>query len=71
MQMNKNGTISDAVDYINELLVEKQKLEDELSGINEVECRAEEEAVIANPEAEKVSSKLNKNVNNEVSTIET
>ncbi|XP_033135548.1 transcription factor bHLH90 isoform X1 [Brassica rapa] len=65
-KMNKNGTISDAVDYINELLVEKQKLEDELSGINEVECRAEEEAVIANPEAEKVSSKLNKNVNNEV-----
>ncbi|KAL0757798.1 hypothetical protein Bca101_095466 [Brassica carinata] len=64
--MNKNGTLSDAVDYISELLVEKQKLEDELSGINEVECRAEEEAVIANPEAEKVSSKLNKNVNNEV-----
>ncbi|XP_013603808.1 PREDICTED: transcription factor bHLH90-like [Brassica oleracea var. oleracea] len=65
-KMNKNGTLSDAVDYISELLVEKQKLEDELSGINEVECRAEEEAVIANPEAEKVSSKLNKNVNNEV-----
>ncbi|CAN6908209.1 unnamed protein product [Brassica oleracea var. botrytis] len=58
-KMNKNGTISDAVDYINELLVEKQTLEDELSGINEIECRAEEEAV-------RVSSKLNMNVNNEV-----
>ncbi|CAN6902425.1 unnamed protein product [Brassica oleracea] len=58
-KMNKNGTLSDAVDYISELLVEKQKLEDELSGINEVECRAEEEAV-------RVSSKLNMNVNNEV-----
>ncbi|KAF3493788.1 hypothetical protein DY000_02057940, partial [Brassica cretica] len=65
--MNKNGTLSDAVDYISELLVEKQKLEDELSGINEVECRAEEEAVIANPESDKVSSdELVKNVNNEV-----
>lgn len=63
MQMNKNGTISDAVDYINELLVEKQTLEDELSGINEIECRAEEEAV-------RVSSKLNMNVNNEVSNTE-
>ncbi|KAF8111033.1 hypothetical protein N665_0076s0038 [Sinapis alba] len=65
-KMNKNGTLSDAVDYINELLVEKQKLEDELSVINEIECRAEKEAVVANPEAVIVSSKLNKNVNNEV-----
>ncbi|CAH8383886.1 unnamed protein product [Eruca vesicaria subsp. sativa] len=65
-KMNKNGTISDAVDYINELLVEKQKLEDELNGINEIECRADEEAVMANQVAAKVSSKLNKNVNNEV-----
>ncbi|KAH0866466.1 hypothetical protein HID58_083677 [Brassica napus] len=63
ISMNKNGTISDAVDYINELLVEKQTLEDELSGINEIECRAEEEAV-------RVSSKLNMNVNNEVSNTE-
>ncbi|KAG2300891.1 hypothetical protein Bca52824_037363 [Brassica carinata] len=60
-KMNKNGTLSDAVDYINELLVEKQNLEDELSGINEVECRAEEEGAISNPKAE-----LNKKVNNEV-----
>ncbi|CAH8383985.1 unnamed protein product [Eruca vesicaria subsp. sativa] len=65
-KMNKNGTISDAVDYINELLVEKQKLEDELNGINEIECRAEEEALIANPEAEKFSSKVTKKVYNEV-----
>ncbi|ESQ35798.1 hypothetical protein EUTSA_v10007639mg [Eutrema salsugineum] len=68
-KMNKIGIFSDAVDYINELLVEKQKLEDELSGINEIECReiaAEEESAIANPEAEKVSSKVNKKVNDEV-----
>ena len=69
MQMNKNGTLSDAVDYINKLLVEKQKLEDELRGINEIESRriaAEEESAIANPHTEKVASRLNKIVNNEV-----
>ncbi|CDY37964.1 BnaC05g08100D [Brassica napus] len=68
-QMNKNGTLSDAVDYINQLLVEKQKLEDELRGINEIESRriaAEEESAIANPQAEKVASRLNKIVNSEV-----
>lgn len=67
--MNKNGTLSDAVDYINQLLVEKQKLEDELRGINEIESRriaAEEESAIANPQAEKVASRLNKIVNSEV-----
>lgn len=68
--MNKNGALSDAVDYINELLVEKQKLEDEVSGISEVECRAEEEAVIANPEAEKVSYELNKKENNNEVNLE-
>lgn len=68
--MNKNGIISDVVDYINELLVEKQKFEDELSGINEVECRVEEEVVIVNLEVEKVFFKFNKNVNNEVFIIE-
>lgn len=65
MQMNKIGTLRDAVDYINELLVEKQKLEDELKGINEMECRkiaAYEESAIPNQEAGKVSSKLNKKV---------
>nr|CAA8287722.1 Unknown [Brassica napus]CAA8392339.1 Unknown [Brassica napus]CAA8403996.1 Unknown [Brassica napus] len=69
-QMNKNGTLSDAVDYINQLLVEKQKLEDELRGINEIKSRriaAEEESAIANPHTEKVASRLNKIVNNEVS----
>nr|CAA8286883.1 Unknown [Brassica rapa]CAA8287850.1 Unknown [Brassica rapa]CAA8392467.1 Unknown [Brassica rapa]CAA8404147.1 Unknown [Brassica rapa] len=69
-QMNKNGTLSDAVDYINQLLVEKQKLEDELRGFNEIESRriaAEEESAIANPHTEKVASRLNKIVNNEVS----
>ncbi|CAN7098115.1 unnamed protein product [Brassica rapa subsp. narinosa] len=69
-KMNKNGTLSDAVDYINKLLVEKQKLEDELRGINEIQSRriaAEEESAIANPHTEKVASRLNKIVNNEVS----
>ncbi|CAA7020745.1 unnamed protein product [Microthlaspi erraticum] len=68
-KMNKNGTLSDAVDYIKELQVEKQKLEDELNGINEMECReiaAKVESVVASPEAEKVSAKLNNKVNNEV-----
>lgn len=74
MKMNKNGTLSDAVDYIKELLVEKKKLEDELNGINEMECTetaAKEESAVANPEAEKVVAKLKKKVNNEVSNIET
>jgi translation elongation factor EF-G len=65
MQLNKIGIFSDAVDYINELLVEKQKLEDELKGINEMECKeiaAEEQSAIADPEAERVSSKSNKRV---------
>lgn len=73
MKMNKNGTLSDAVDYIKELLVEKKKLEDELNGINEMECTetaAKEESTVANPEAEKIVAKLNKKVNNEVSNIE-
>uniref|UniRef100_A0A1J3JBR2 Transcription factor bHLH90 n=1 Tax=Noccaea caerulescens TaxID=107243 RepID=A0A1J3JBR2_NOCCA len=68
-KMNKNGTLSDAVDYIKELLVEKKKLEDELNGINEMECTetaAKEESAVANPEAEKIVAKLNKKVNNEV-----
>ncbi|CAH2038360.1 unnamed protein product [Thlaspi arvense] len=59
-KMNKLGILGDAVDYINELLVEKQKLEDELSRINEIECReiaAEQESAIA--EAEKASSMVN------------
>lgn len=69
--MNKTGTISDAVDYINQLLVEKQKLEGELRGFNEVECRgiiaAEvEESAVANSQAGKVLSGLNKKVYNEV-----
>ncbi|EOA39211.1 hypothetical protein CARUB_v10012182mg [Capsella rubella] len=62
-KMNKIGIFTDAVDYINELLVEKKKLEDELKGINEKECKeiaAEEESAIADPEAEKRASKLNK-----------
>lgn len=65
MQMNKIGIFSDAVDYINELLVKKQKLEDELKGINEMECKeiaAAEKSAIADPEAKKVSFKLNKKV---------
>lgn len=65
MQLNKIGIFSDAVDYINELLAEKQKLEDELKGINEMECKeiaAEEQSAIADPGAEKVSSKINKKV---------
>lgn len=73
MQLNKIGILGDAVDYINELLVEKQKLEDELNGINEMECReiaADEESAIPNPEAEKASSKLNKKVNKEVLNTE-
>jgi hypothetical protein len=64
-KLNKIGIFSDAVDYINELLVEKQKLEDELKGINEMECKeiaAEEQSAIADPEAERVSSKSNKRV---------
>ncbi|KAJ4869136.1 Transcription factor bHLH90 [Raphanus sativus] len=70
-KMNKTGTISDAVDYINQLLVEKQKLEGELRGFNEVECRgiiaAEvEESAVANSQAGKVLSGLNKKVYNEV-----
>ncbi|KAJ0250606.1 Transcription factor bHLH90 [Hirschfeldia incana] len=69
-KMNKNGALSDAVDYIHELLGEKQKLEDELSGINEIGLRAKEEAAIAKAEAEKVSSKLNKNVNNNEVNLE-
>ncbi|XP_010491516.1 PREDICTED: transcription factor bHLH90-like [Camelina sativa] len=62
-KMNKIGIFTDAVDYINELLVEKKKLEDELKGINEKEHKeiaAEEESAIADPEAEKLSSKLDK-----------
>lgn len=74
MQMNRIGILGDAVDYINELLVKKQKLEDELNGINEIECRdiaAEEESAIANLKTAKVSSKLNKKLNkNEVFNIE-
>ncbi|CAN8294394.1 unnamed protein product [Cochlearia groenlandica] len=68
-KMSKNGTLSDAIDYINDLLAEKQKLEDELRGINDIECRdiaAEKESTIANPQVAKVSSK----VNNKVSNIE-
>ncbi|KAL0794559.1 hypothetical protein Bca101_065936 [Brassica carinata] len=69
-KMNKNGTLSDAVDYIKQLLVEKQKLEDELSGFNEIECRgvAAEggESAITKPQANIFSSRLNKKVNNEV-----
>ncbi|XP_010475937.1 PREDICTED: transcription factor bHLH90-like [Camelina sativa] len=62
-KMNKIGIFTDAVDYIKELLVEKKKLEDELKGINEKECKeiaAEEESAIADPDAEKHSSKLDK-----------
>ncbi|VVA90865.1 unnamed protein product [Arabis nemorensis] len=72
-KMNKIGILGDAVDYINELLVKKQKLEDELNGIHEIECRdvaAEEESAIANPEAAKVSSKHNKKVNRNEVNIE-
>ncbi|CAH8355053.1 unnamed protein product [Eruca vesicaria subsp. sativa] len=66
-KMNKNGTLSDAVDYIKKLLVEKQKLEDEVSGFNEIECRRiAEESALSNPQAEQFSSRLNKRVNNEV-----
>ncbi|KAL0694456.1 hypothetical protein Bca4012_061636 [Brassica carinata] len=69
-KMNKNGTLSDAVDYIKQLLLEKQKLEDELSGFNEIECRgvAAEggESAITKPQANFFSSRLNKKVNNEV-----
>ncbi|CAH8251838.1 unnamed protein product [Arabidopsis lyrata] len=64
-KLNKIGIFSDAVDYINELLAEKQKLEDELKGIDEMECKeiaAEEQSAIADPGAEKVSSKINKKV---------
>ncbi|KAF8109992.1 hypothetical protein N665_0088s0010 [Sinapis alba] len=65
-KMNKNGTLSDAVDYINKLLVEKQKLEDEVSRFNEIGIVAEEESAMTKPQAEVFSSRLNKKVNNEV-----
>ncbi|KAJ0229124.1 Transcription factor bHLH90 [Hirschfeldia incana] len=70
-KMNKTGTISDAVDYIKKLLVDKQKLEDELRGFNKIECRGkiaaeEEESAMTKPQAEFFSSRLNKKVNNEV-----